>query len=335
MSSMKDVAKIAGVSSSTVSRVLNDSMFVTETKKKRVEEAIAIVNYKPNLIAQSLRLKTTKNIGLIFPEISDPSFQMLVKYIEESASNRGLNLIVFSTHNDYKREAHAIDMFLRQKINGIIFSRVSDESQVRNITETSDTPVVVIDRVLTDEKIPNVVLNNYRAGEIAAKHLIDCGCRKIACLTGSPKIGLVSERFRGFRDTLQLHGIPFLKNLHFEGEFTYDTGVVAIEHFLKNSFDFDGVWGQNDQIAVGAISTLLRCKIRVPEDVSVIGMDNVSFASKFFPSITTIAQPYKQMCEKAFQFIDRISSGENITHYQAVFEPFLIARESTTSVRTG
>ncbi|MDK2858705.1 MAG: LacI family transcriptional regulator, partial [Verrucomicrobiota bacterium] len=129
MSSMKDVALLAGVSQSTVSRVINGTMHVNEATKKRVEDAIAAANYRPNLLAQGLRAKSARSIGLLVPEIAHPSYNMVIKYIEESAFRRGLNLVLFNTHNDYKEEAVAVDLLLRQRINGIIFSRVSDESQ--------------------------------------------------------------------------------------------------------------------------------------------------------------------------------------------------------------
>jgi len=328
MSSMKDVALLAGVSQSTVSRVINGTMHVDEATKKRVEEAVAAANYRPNLLAQGLRAKSARSIGLLVPEIAHPSYNMVIKYIEESAFRRGLNLVLFNTHNDYKEEAVAVDLLLRQRINGIIFSRVSDESQIANIRETTDTPVVIIDRVLLDEKIPSVILNNYRAGVLAAEHLLKRGCRRLACITGNYKIGLCRDRYRGFKETIEKHGIACEDFLRFEGNFNYDTGVRAVEYFIEKGFEFDGVWGQNDSIATGVISTLLRKGLRVPEDVSVIGMDDVLFARMYYPSITTIAQPYQQMCEKALEFIDLLSNEKTVSNYQIVLEPSLVIRES-------
>ncbi|OHD61941.1 MAG: hypothetical protein A2101_07325, partial [Spirochaetes bacterium GWF2_52_7] len=241
MTSLKDVAALAGVSPSTVSRVINGTMFVNEETKQRVEEAIASVNYRPNLLAQSLRLKATKNIGLLVPEIAHPSFNLVIKYIEESASKRGLNLLIFNTHNNYTREAVAIDMLLRQRINGIIFSRVSDESHVVNMSRSSNTPMVVIDRAFHNEKIPNVILDNYQAGVIAAEHLIGCGCKRIATITGSFKIGLSRERHQGFRDTLEKHGMVLDRSMVHEGEFTYENGVAGVTKILDEQIGFDGL----------------------------------------------------------------------------------------------
>ncbi|MDD3941335.1 MAG: LacI family DNA-binding transcriptional regulator [Sphaerochaetaceae bacterium] len=329
MTSLKDVAALAGVSPSTVSRVINGTMFVTEETRQRVEEAIASVNYRPNLLAQSLRLKATKNIGLLVPEIAHPSFDLIVKHIEESASRRGLNLLIFNTHNDYLREATAIDMLLRQKINGIIFSRVSDESHVVNMSRSTDTPMVVIDRAFHDEKIPNVILDNYHSGVIAAEHLIDCGCTRIATITGNFKIGLCRERHQGFIDALGKHGLEISADMIHEGDFTYENGVRGAKRFLHDSVQFDGIWGHNDLIAAGAISTLFRMGRSVPNDVKVMGMDDVGFARMYYPSITTIAQPYKEMCERAVDYIDKLTSGESIREFRVELAPHLVVREST------
>lgn len=330
MTSLKDVATLAGVSPSTVSRVINGTIFVTEETRHRVEEAIATVNYRPNLLAQGLRLKATKNIALLVPEISDPSYYtLMIKYIEESAANHGLNLMIINTRNDYAREAATIDLLLRQRINGIIFSRVSDESHVVNLSRTITTPMVVIDRAFHNEKVPNVTIDNYKAGVMAAEHLIACGCTRIATITGNFKISLSRDRFQGFEDTLKKHGYELSPDLVFEGEFEYETGVAGVSKFLRGGIPFDGIWGHNDLIAAGAISTLLRQKLRVPQDVDVMGMDNLKFASMFYPSITTIGQPYRNMCEIAVDYIDKLTNGDDIEKFQVSLSPSLMIKESS------
>ncbi len=329
MTSLKDVAELAGVSTSTVSRVINGTMYVTDETKQRVEAAIAEVNYKPNLLAQSLRLKATRNIGLLVPEIAHPSFNLVIKYIEESAAKRGLNLFIFNTQNSPEREAIAIDSFLRQRINGIIFSRVSDESHIAHLVKSTNTAMVVIDRAFNNEEIPNIILDNYKAGVLAAKHLIECGCRKVATITGSFKIGLSRDRHQGFKDTWERYGYELLPELIHEGDFTFENGIAGVQHFIRRGLTFDGIWGHNDLIAAGAISTLLRNGYRVPQDVAVMGMDDVQFAYMYHPSITSIAQPYKQMCEKAIDCIDKLTQGIHMNTFQVLLPPHLVKREST------
>ena len=329
MVSLKDVARIAGVSPSTVSRVINRTVFVSEETRIKVEKAIAEVNYRPNLLAQSLRLKVTKNIGLLVPAIDHPAFSLMIDYIEESASKRGLNLLIFNTQNDYKREAEAIDMLLGQNINGIIFCRVSDESFIDNLSRSHKTPMVVIDRAYDNEKIPNVTLDNYQAGALAAEHLLEVGCRRIATITGNFKINLARDRHAGFVETLRKRGVEFDETLLYQGTFSYQSGIDGVNHFLNKGIAFDGLWGQNDMVAAGAISTLVRRGIEVPEDVAVMGMDNVGFSKMYNPAISTISQPFAEMCDTAVDYIDKLTSGEAIAQSKVRLSPAIVIRDST------
>lgn len=325
---MKDVAKLAGVSVSTVSRVISGTVRVEEPTKKRVQEAIRKVNFKPNLLAQGLRIKSGKMIGLIVPEIVHPSFANIIKYTEECAARKSLNLVVCNTQNDPEKSANAFDQLLRRNINGIILSRVSDESQVIRLISQTDTPVIIIDRALDHESIPNIVLNNYMAGQIAAEHLVKSGRRHIACVTGSQKILLARERLQGFKETLQSFGIE-LKDRHiFEGDFSFDTGRKAAELFHELNFNIDGIWAQSDLIAIGLVTTYQRKKINIPDDIAIVGMDDIVQSTMMYPTITSIVQPYEDMCCKAIDVIEKLSGENPLEQHHFVFEPKLVVRES-------
>ena len=329
MSSLKEVAEIAGVSPATVSRVMNNTIFVSAETREKVEAAIELVNYKPNIIAQSLRLKATKNIGLLVPDIANPSFSLVIKYIVDSAAKRGLNTIVCNTENNIAIEAHIVDKLVRQSINGIIFIRVSDESHIVNVTKTTKVPMIVLDRAFNNEYIPNITIDNYFAGTLAAKHLISCGRKNIATITGMFNISLSRERHHGFIDTLRKYDIEVSRKLIYQGGFSYQAGVDGVLNFLENNLEFDGLWGQNDLIAAGALSTLLHHNKRIPQDISIVGMDNVQFGAYMYPSITTIAQPYEAMCDKAVELIDKLTNNEILEENHFSFPPSLIVRESS------
>jgi len=328
LASMKDVAKLAGVSVSTVSRVISGNIKVEELTKRRVEEAIKKVNFKPNLLAQGLRIKSGKMIGLIVPEIVHPSFVNIIKYTEECAARKNLNLVICNTHNDPEKSANAFDQLLRRNINGIILSRVSDESQVIRLISQTDTPVIIIDRALDHESIPNIVLNNYKAGQIAAEHFAKSGRRHIACVTGPQKILLARERLQGFKDTLQSHGLKFDDRFIFEGEFSFETGKQAAELFYEAGIDIDGIWAQSDLIAAGLITSYQRKGLNIPDDIAVVGMDDIVQSTMMYPTITSIMQPYKDMCCKAIDVIDKLTGGESLEQSHFVFEPELVVRES-------
>ncbi len=330
---MKDVAKLAGVSVSTVSRVINKSIPVDAVTAARVEEVIKEVNFKPNLLARGLRLKSGRMIGLVVPEIIHQTFTYWIKFTEEAAIAAGLSLILGNTNNDPDREERFIDSLIQRNIDGIIFSRVSDKSKVLRVIEESEVPVVVLDRALDEEHVSTVILDNYKAGFLAGKYLASLGHREIACITGPMDIGLSRERLQGFSDALDSAGLKISKENIFEGDFKYASGIEAVKKITKDKYQCTGLWAQSDLMAIGAMNELNYRGINVPHDISIVGMDNVDFGTMWFPSLTTINQPYRLMCSKAVEII--MQERESTQHYEkkVVVQPDLVIRESTAVLR--
>lgn len=332
MSSMKDVAKLAGVSPSTVSRVINQNIPVGEQTKARVNEAIRKLHYKPNLLAKGLRVRSGHVIGLVVPEfIPLHAFANIIKYVEECAHQYDFNLILGNHHDNPDIEEQFIDSLIRRSVDGIIFSRVSDESRVLRILHERNIPIVVIDRVLEDESVPRVVLNNSRAGELAAEHLVSLGHRQIACISGPLNIGLCRERIKGFKHVLMEHGIEFSDDLIFEGDFKLEGGMTGVDVLLRNHKDITGIWAHNDLMAAGVLKELHKRAVNVPDDMSIIGMDDVSLASIVTPALTTIKQPFKEMSGKAVEMIMRQKEGESLSDKTIMLEPELVVRETTAT----
>lgn len=329
MASMKDVARLANVSVSTVSRVISGTIPVDDATRSRVEEAIVKVNYRPNLLAQGLRSKRGMMIGFLVPMITHPAFAMMIEAIEESTAKRQLGMVLCNTRNDPDKEASSIDSMLRRNIDGIVFSRVSDRSRVLNIIVKSKTPAVVIDRSLDHEAIPSVLVDNYLAGTMAAEHLLEIGCRKFVCVTGALNITLSRERLNGFSDTLKKAGIELSGDRVFEGTFRYECGKRAVDYFSERGVEYDGVWVQSDIAAYGVLAELQRRGVKVPDDVALMGMDNIDFSSMSYPSITTISQPYGEMCERAIEMIEMLNRGNAPDEQHVLLKPGLVRREST------
>lgn len=329
MASIKDVAKLAGVSISTVSRVINESEAVDEEKRLRVVDAIKKLDYKPNLLAKGLRLKSGNVIGLVVPEITIHAFTYIINYTLEIASEHGFNVILGCTHDDPNDEEKFIDELIRRNVNGIIFSRVSDESRTLRIVHKMNVPIVVIDRALANEGIPHVIVDNYKAGVIAAKHFIELGHKDIACVTGPMKIVLCRERLNGFSATLKEMGRELPEEYTYEGNFKFESGVEAGKYFLKNKLKITAIWGQNDLMALGVKKVLSANNYKIPEDISLMGMDNLGVVEMVQPSITTISQPFKEMCKKAFELIMLQNEKKEIIENITLLEPSLIVREST------
>jgi len=326
---MKDVAKLAGVSVSTVSRVINNTLPVEDDTRFRVEEAIRKIDFRPNLLAKGLRSKSGNLIGLIVPEIVHESFAFFVNFAEASAERHGFNLIIGNTNNDPDKEELFVRNFIRRHVDGVIFSRVSDQSRIFRIIEESQVPFVIIDRSMQREDVPTVVMDNYGAGVMAAEHLIGLGHRNVACITGPMNIAIVRERYSGFRDRILSKGATLRESNVLEGDFKFDGGKRAGVTLLERRGEFSAIWAQNDLMAIGAMQEFIRGGVRVPEEMSILGLDNVTASWMVSPALTTIAQPFSAMCESAVEMILRLRAKETITEWRVAHAPQMVIRETT------
>ena len=331
MSSMKDVAVLAGVSTSTVSRVINNSMPVDEETRLKVEQAIKTINFKPSLMARGLRMKSANLIGIVVPELQHETFTSFIKFTEQSVEAQGYNLVIGSTSSNVETEERFIVNLIRRNIDGIIFSRVSDNSQALKLIDRSNIPIVIIDRSLEREDIPSVVMNNYGAGVMAAEHLLSLGHRRFACITGPMDISINRDRIRGFRETIVQNGGTLEDKCVFEGNFKFESGGRGVDYLVDTRADFTAIWVQNDYMAIGAINRFVARGISVPGDVSVIGLDNIEHSWMIQPALTTIAQPFQEMCANAVDIIIKMSRKEQISATRIVLDPELVVRGTTTS----
>ncbi len=332
---MKDVARLAGVSTSTVSRVINSSIPVDEETRVKVERAIREINFKPNLVARGLRMKSANLIGIVVPELQHETFTSFIKFTEESAEAQGYNLVIGSTNTNPDTEERFIENLIRRNIDGIIFSRVSDKSRVLKLIDRTKVPAVIIDRSLEREDIPAVVMDNYGAGVMAAEHLLSLGHRRFACITGPMDISINRERFAGFRNTIQTKGGQLDDRCVFEGNFKFEAGGRGIDHLMDSGADFTALWAQNDYMAIGAMNRLIARGVSIPADISLIGLDNIEHSWMIKPALTTIAQPFQKMCESAVDLIIRMSRKEKMEKIRIVLGPELVIRETTASPGAG
>ncbi len=328
---MKDVAVLAGVSTSTVSRVINNSMPVDEETRLKVEQAIKTINFKPSLMARGLRMKSANLIGIVVPELQHETFTSFIKFTEQSVEAQGYNLVIGSTSSNVETEERFIVNLIRRNIDGIIFSRVSDNSQALKLIDRSNIPIVIIDRSLEREDIPSVVMNNYGAGVMAAEHLLSLGHRRFACITGPMDISINRDRIRGFRETIVQSGGTLEDKCVFEGNFKFESGGRGVDYLVDTRADFTAIWVQNDYMAIGAINRFVARGISVPGDVSVIGLDNIEHSWMIQPALTTIAQPFQEMCANAVDIIIKMSRKEQISATRIVLDPELVVRGTTTS----
>ncbi len=333
MTSIRDVAKLADVSQSTVSRVINRTVPVDDATRKRVEAAIRALNYRPNLLAKGLRIKRSHLIGLVVPEIVHHTFASFIQFLEESAVARGYNLVVGNHKDDPSLEESFIDMLVRRNVDGIIFSRVSDESRIMKIIDSTRVPVVVIDRAAERESLASVVLDNFKAGQLAGNHLGSLGHRAVACLTGPLKISLSRERLAGFRDALSRYGAQVPNDAVFEGNFKFESGLEGAQAVLDRHPEITAIWAQNDLMAVGVLKYLRAIGRDVPREMSLMGMDDINLARMITPALTTVTQPFELICDKAVELLLSLRDGDGSSPGRIVMDPDLIVRDSTSAFR--
>ncbi len=332
MASIKDVARLAGVSVTTVSRVLSGSPRVDEHTRARVEKAIARIKYRPNLLAQGLRSKSGNVIGLVVPEILHETFATFIQCTQRFCVERGFDLMVGNTGGRPEVEGAFIDNLLRRHVDGIIFSRVSDKSRVLHTIEKWNVPAVIIDRALDREDVPSVVLDNRKAGALAADHLTGLGHRKVAVVTGPQDIRLARERHKGFVAALARRGVSIPDENVYAGDFKFESGRAAARAFLERGLPMTAIWCHNDLMAGGVMNVFQRNGVRVPQDVSLMGMDDTSLARMSVPSLTSLTQPFEEMCRQAVELVVRMRAGERIREKRTVLPPDIVVRESTGPV---
>ena len=301
MPSIKDVSIRAGVSPSTVSRVITGAVPVDAETRRRVESAIDELGYRPNLFARGLRNRSARLIGLMVPEVMHETFSAFIEYTEDACRRHGFTLLLGNTKEDPDIEKKVLETFAGMSVDGVIVSQVSDASAIIRDMRERGIPVVGIDRALETEKVDRVVADNRGAGLLAARYLRSMGHREVLCLGGPTSIKLSRDRWEGFKTYYAQQGceVPYIEG----SDFGFEAGVQGIRQAFRKGFSFTALWAQSDLIAIGAMKELVRLGTQVPRDVSVLGMDDIRLAEMLTPELTSIRQPLRAMCEHAVDLI--------------------------------
>lgn len=330
---MKDVANLAKVSVSTVSRVLSGKIPVDDTTRSRVEQAVASLDYRPNLLATGLRNRSGRFIGFVVPSMAEP-FASMVTFLEREARNAGYSLLLGNSDGDAKTEKLFLESLIRRHADGVIFSVVSGNAAYIKSLVRSDIPMVMFDRVSPAHNgLISVALDNRNAGRLAASLLLEFGHRRIAVVEGPANLKLSQDRTEGFREGLVTHGVALDDEDLYSGDFSFSSGVKAARRMLKRGIaGLTAVWAQNDLMAIGITRELHGHGVRVPEDLSVMGMDDIPPAEMLIPSLTTVRQPLQKMCRRAVQSIVLQEPAETGSQPDFVFQSELVVRESVRNI---
>ncbi|MCH5584297.1 LacI family transcriptional regulator [Shimazuella sp. AN120528] len=296
MATIRDVAKLAGVSVATVSRVINKNGYVHETTKQSVEAAISQLNYRPNEIARTLYKKNSKLIGLIIPDITNPFFTELARAIEDTAHHYGYTVVLCNTDEILEKEKHYIEVLQQRQADGCIMI-INEKVTHSNLQQ--DFPIVALDRPIHAE-IPFIHADHYQGGQLAAQILLRKGSKHLVHIRGPKYLDSAEARYQGFLDIVKKESVSY----HIlESSFQPSNDERLINDLFDRFPETDGIFAANDVIAVSALKTALRRGIAVPEELQIMGYDGILFGQLFYPSISTIAQPIYQLGEKATKIL--------------------------------
>ncbi|WP_400162711.1 LacI family DNA-binding transcriptional regulator [Brevibacillus sp. TJ4] len=310
MPTIRDVARLAGVSVATVSRVINQNGYVNKDTEQKVRKAIEQLQYMPNSVARGLAGKQTGTIALILPDISNPFFPEIARAVEDVAQKQGYTVILCNSDDQGQKEQTYIEMLRKKYIDGIIFaSNTLREEDVQQM-QANKIPLVVLDRALASGSCSVIRSRNYEGAKLAVEHLLQIGCRKIAHLYGPQEMITAKERMLGFEESV-MHFPWYSPSLMVPGYFSVEGGIAAVKELLSRHRDVDGIFCGNDLMAIGALKGLHQLGIRVPDEVALIGFDGISLTQITQPELSTIAQPIYDMGTLAAQvLIAAITSGE-------------------------
>jgi LacI family transcriptional regulator len=333
MATMKQVAEKAGVSTTTVSHVINDTRVVSKEVQERVREAIQDLRYIPSAVARSLKNDKTNTLGMLVPNSSNPYFAELIQGIEDAAFSLGYSIILCNSYDDLKKQVAYIRVLMEKRIDGLILVSSGSDHELIRLLSNESIPKVLVDRELSGVSADFVESDHEQAGYLATKYLIDLGHREIACVSGPEDLLSSSARVSGYRQALQEARIkPRADHLLF-ADFTSRGGFEAFARLLALPSRPTAIFAGNDLMAIGGVCAANERGVRVPDDLSVIGYDDIALASYCNPPLTTIRQPKREIgALTARTLVARIGDGEAPLRRE-LLQPSLVVRKSTAAPR--
>jgi LacI family transcriptional regulator len=331
---IKDIALLANVSHTTVSRALNDKLRIKNETKEKILSIARDLNYRPDFIARSLVMKRTKTLGLVITTISNPFYVELAQGIEATARGLGYNIILCSTHHDLSVEKQYVDMLRSKGVDGIIFTsaHLGDPNIV--VLAEESFPIVLVNRrtyhSLVKEKVDYIGVNNILGGFLAVEHLIRLGHRQIAVIGGSAESSVALERLEGGKKALQAYTLEQRKDYFWEGDFLKESGYRGGKRFLEMAEPPTAIFAANDYMALGTYQAIAERGLRIPEDIALVGFNDIEFTGMKGIDLTTIGQKKFEMGALAVKtLVEKIEGGESKSSTKEILlKPELIIRKT-------
>ncbi|ELY6213486.1 ribose operon transcriptional repressor RbsR [Cronobacter dublinensis] len=329
MATMKDVARLAGVSTSTVSHVINKDRFVSDAIRVRVEDAIRTLNYAPSALARSLKLNQTRTIGMLITASSNPFYSELVRGVERSCFERGYSLVLCNTEGDEQRMNRNLETLLQKRVDGLLLlCTETHQPSPAIMTRYPAIPTVMMDWSPFDGDSDVIQDNSLLGGDIATRHLIEKGFTRIACVTGPLDKTPARLRLEGYRAAMQRAGLAVPEGYEVIGDFEFGGGLRAMQSLLALPEPPQAVFMGNDAMAVGAYQALYQAGLRIPQDIALVGYDDIELARYMTPPLTTIHQPKDELGELAIDVLIHRMAQPELQQQRLQLTPVLMERGS-------
>lgn len=335
MTNIKKVSELAGVSTATVSRTLKSPDQVSEATREKVLQAVKQAGYRPNWLASSVKSGRSNTIVVLVPNLVNPFFMRIIGGIEQAAQENGFSVLLGDTQGDPAREHEYASMVLTNRADGLIQLDHSFPFSPADADLAAEIPMVsVCERIAGDKKFPVIQLDNYAASRALAHHVLSYGHQKLAAIVGQTSSQIYHERLAGIRSVLEEEGIPFADSQITGGAYTIEAGISGVEYLLAQPERPTAIFCFNDDIAIGAIHALKKAGLKVPQDISVVGFDNIKVSAFIDPPLTTIDQPAYDMGRRAVEVLVSQIRHEPLLRNKEVLPYQLIERDSVARVPT-
>ncbi|TDN40952.1 substrate-binding domain-containing protein [Haemophilus haemolyticus] len=330
MATMKDIARLAQVSTSTVSHVINGSRFVSDEIREKVMRIVVELNYTPSYIARSLKVKRTKTIGLLVTATNNPFFSEVMAGVEQYCQKNQYNLIIATTGGDAKRLQQNLQTLIHKQVDGVLLM-CGDSRFQADMELAVSLPLVVMDWWFTELNADKILENSERGGYLATKSMVDAGHQKIGIITGNLRKSVAKNRLQGYKKALSEANIVLNPDWIVESHFDFEGGIVGAQKLLALSDRPTAIFCCSDTIAIGAYQAIQNQGLRIPQDISIMGYDDIELARYLFPSLSTISQPKAELGKLAVETLLQRIQEPNENYRTLVLEPTCILRESISS----
>ncbi len=331
MTTLNDVAKRAGVSPMTVSRVINNSGYIHPSTRERVEQAIAELGYVPNALARSLRFKQTKTLGLILTDITNPFFTTLARGVEDAASEHGFSVIFCNTDESRDEEAEYLNVVARKQVDGILLVPAFSSRESVDFLREIGIPFVVLDRRIPGLTVDSVRCDSEQGSYELTQHLIALGHQRIVALSGPEAVTTAADRIAGYRRAMAEKGLlQHVEEIY--GEFTVKSGYDMTRKVLSGDHQPTALLAANNFIVLGALRALKESGLRVPDDISVVTFDDLLEVIGMDPFVTVLCQPAYEIGQTATQLLlDRLAGRGETEPREIILPTRLIVRQSSSA----